>query len=867
MPKQGKKPQYDSALGSIYDFIFAESKKTPNKVKPVKITGVDGTSEITDALVAVLENPLVFVNKSTLDAFEDVINFDLLSYRYGGGERDTVKLNLKDLKKAFSDPNGFLDKSFAKYEANRKINKAQWAGDAIQGVLAGTWARKHGLDIETVKAVSEIHRASDRFSQTANFDPTKVTSLGERNGALIDKYLNNSDPKYTLAFFIQQYGDEKVATKKFNQYKKLVEQVNSGKRNELVYDKNVYSFLEGLDITNKAIKSEQAGDKLQAENYRHAARYLESSVSDAERKANERRNKLEIQKYQAEINRLKESNDPDKKEKIKVLERNMKLISTDTNMSRMMGLAGTYGKVQGFTGSMSTLNNYFLKGNLAGSLITGEFFDPNRNRSWINPTDAGRRKTLAEAGVKGFSKYNTHGVSINFKISKPSNSRYAQEYYDNMIKVYYYSPVVMAKSLMNGELFARKAYENMNKFNNRYGQKIPGFDMAKLFDKNGNVDDSYLSQILGVSTADQAEALSKFLKSNKRWGNLAYGFSAIKRVQDKVSSFVENKIGRKLRQKVATELLKRKAFQKFSKEILNEWVLKGGVKVLGKAIGTALTGVIGPAGQIVGDIIAQIAMDVAQKVAKPVIKFSMHALLYGIVGLLGIIFLLVNKSHSVLSVHSNVAPSQVIECAGSGNTSGADDSDKTDSSGDDYDSDDTNKEESQITGTGPSVPFDGKPLPPGETCLISSPSARCSQGMYGSFSHKNTPAIDIATGGYFYAPTFCGNNNCVVTYYNATATCGDGYAGGLIKFTATYEGNVYEFKLLHIDSPYRPGDKIGSGEPVARIMTLQETGDACSTGQHLHMETRFNGAIVDPREVLNNPSSEGGFGCNISSCV
>ena len=33
MPKQGKKPQYDSALGSIYDFIFAESKKTPNKVK------------------------------------------------------------------------------------------------------------------------------------------------------------------------------------------------------------------------------------------------------------------------------------------------------------------------------------------------------------------------------------------------------------------------------------------------------------------------------------------------------------------------------------------------------------------------------------------------------------------------------------------------------------------------------------------------------------------------------------------------------------------------------------------------------------------------------------------------------------------
>ena len=846
MPKQGKKPQYDSALGSIYDFIFAESQKTPNKVKPVKVTGVDGTSEITDALVAVLENPLVFVNKSTMGAFEDVMNFNLLTYRYGGGEKDTVSLNLKDLKKAYSDPNGFLDKAFAKYEANRKINKAEWAGDAIQGVLAGTWARKHGLDMETVKAVSEMHRASDRFAQTANFDPTRVTSLGERNGTLIDKYLKDPNSRYTLKDFVERYGDGTEAIEKFNKYQKLAKQVDSGQRSALVYDKNVYSFLEGLDIHHKAIAAENAGDTLKADDYRRAARYIESSVSAEERKANERRNKLERDKYQAEIYRLEQSNDPDKAEKIKALKRSMKSISSDKNIDyMMMAASGGYGKVQGFTESMGALNNYFLKGNLAGSLFTGEFFDPNKNGAWFNPTDAGRRQTLAEAGVKRFSKYSTHGVDINFKISKASDSRYSQEYYDNMIKLYYKSPVVAVKSLVNGELFARKAYENMNKFQDNVGQFIPGFDMAKLFNRKGEVDESYLSQILGTSTAEQAEALSKFLKSNKRWGNLAYGFNSIKRAQDKVSMFVDQKIGRKIREKVAMELLKSKAFQKFSKEILSEWVSKGGVKVLGKAIGTALTGVIGPAGQIIGDAIAQAAMIAAQKLAKPVIKFSTHVLMYGIVGLLGIIFLFVNKSHSVLSVHSNVAPSQIVECAGSG---------------------DTGDSENEKGGTGPVIPFNGKPLPAGETCLVFPPSADCTQGMYGSFSHKNTPAIDIAAGMYFYAPTFCGNNNCVITYYNGSVTCSNGYAGGMIKFTATYEGNVYEFKLLHVDSPYRPGDKIGSGDPVARIMTIEETGTACSTGQHLHIETRFNGGIVDPREVLNKPSNEGGFGCNISSC-
>ncbi len=65
-------------MSSVFDFIFTESKKPINKQKPVKVTGVDGTYEYADAIVSVLENPGKFVNKTTVDAFNDLVNLRLL---------------------------------------------------------------------------------------------------------------------------------------------------------------------------------------------------------------------------------------------------------------------------------------------------------------------------------------------------------------------------------------------------------------------------------------------------------------------------------------------------------------------------------------------------------------------------------------------------------------------------------------------------------------------------------------------------------------------------------------------------------------------------------------------------------------------
>ena len=66
-----KNKAYEDSLSSIFDFIFTEAQKTPDKVKPVKVTGVSSTDAYADVIAGVLENPLLFVNKTTTDALND----------------------------------------------------------------------------------------------------------------------------------------------------------------------------------------------------------------------------------------------------------------------------------------------------------------------------------------------------------------------------------------------------------------------------------------------------------------------------------------------------------------------------------------------------------------------------------------------------------------------------------------------------------------------------------------------------------------------------------------------------------------------------------------------------------------------------
>lgn len=655
-----KQKGYESVMGSVFDFIFNESKKDPGKVKPLKVTGVDSSSKLSDAMVSALEKPLLFVNDTTMGAFEDMMSSDLLAIRYGKGERDNVKITTKDLGNALKNPSGFLDKAFEKIEANQKVNMASWAGDSIRAVLAGTWARKHNLDVETQMAMAVMHNAQDRTKQTTNFSPVPVAEMGERTGKLLEKYLGENST-LTDADILKRFGREDATTKKAK-IEKWKKDYQEGGRKNLLYSKEVYAFVEGQELMEKSKEARENNDKEKAKNYYRASRYLDALQGEDEYKNFKRRSLRQIKSYKDAIVKLKVGTDPQKDVKIREIENQIKMLNGQIASGRLYQLAGNIGRFQGMYGSMKGVHEYTVGGSLAGALITGDFFDPNKNKTWLCPTDATAKKTLKDSSVAGFSKLGESGGGVGFRIAAKTGNKFIDGYNEQMIRFYYSSPIVGIKSLATGEVFARRAYEEMNKFNRRFGQKIPGFDMKELFDKDGNVVDGYLGQIMGVASEDQKEALAKFLKSNERWNKMALRFSAIKRRQDAIGGYFDAKIGKNLRKSFASFLLKNRAFSNASKEILGEWIEKGGIQVLAKAFGVTVSGLAGPLAPIVSKLVSDVAVKVGMAVAKPILKFSLQWVMFTFFGILGFVILMTMNNANVLGVNSGESPRDVVAC-------------------------------------------------------------------------------------------------------------------------------------------------------------------------------------------------------------
>lgn len=655
-----KQKGYESAMGSIFDFIFTQSKKSPDKVKPLKVTGVDSSSQLSDAFIATVEKPFLFVNDTTMGAFEDMMSADLLTMRYGTGERDNIKVTSKDIPNILKNPSGFLDKAFEKMEANQKVNVASWAGDNLRAVLAGTWARKHNLDVETQMAMAVMHYAKDRSKQTTNFSPIPTAEMGERTGKLLEKYFGDQST-LTDRDIVKRFGESKAESKKkkVEQWKKAY---TEGARKNLVYNKEVYAFVEGQELMEKSKEARDNNDKEKSLNYYRASRYLDALQGEDEYKDFRRRGLRQIKAYKDAIVKLKGSNDAQKNQKIQSIEKQIKILNGQIASGRLYNLAGGIGKAQGMIGSIKGLYEFTAGGTLGAALFTGDFFDPNKNKTWICPTDASERKTLKDSSVDRFSKLGKNGGGIGFRIAARTGNKYVDWYNERMIGLYYSSPIVRIKSLATGELFARRAYEEMNKFNKRFGGKIQGFDMKELFDKDGNVVNDYLARLMGNVSEDQKQALTKFLKNNEKWNKLAFRFSAIKRRQDAISGYFENKIGKKLRQNFASFILKSERFKNFSKEILAEWVEKGGIQVLAKAFGVTISGLAGPLAPIISSFVTDAVTKVGMAIAKPIFKFSVQWIFLTFFGLLGFVILMTMNNASVLGVNSGDSPKDVVGC-------------------------------------------------------------------------------------------------------------------------------------------------------------------------------------------------------------
>lgn len=831
MPK--KNVGYEDAMGSVFDFIFTEAQKPPNKVKPVKVTDVDGTSEYADAITAVLENPLLFVNKTTVGALNDIVNPDLVKVTFGANTReDRVGVKLLNAKDVLSGDLSFIDDQFNKLEARRKLGRLTWAGASLGGLIAADWARKNKLDFDTQMAMMGAGKVTS--------DPEEHMITKNRVERLAAEHKNNP---LTKDGYISRYegllGGRAQAERAYRE-KYLPMLRKDFKDDEAVLSN--YAFLERDNLTNKANDARRSGDMKQAENYMRAATLAEAlhNVSYSDRYI--AINKRTLRTYASQIKSLSRSSSPADRDRIKVLRERMQDINKNLRVLQAQRAATSLGKFEGAIGSVKGIYEYVGHGQLIPAILNGDFFNADKNLvRELLPT---KEQSALIRDIHGNTVRGADGkdLKIKYLVAADSKNKLSTAYNRMMTEIYYYTPASFLKNLSTGE---RTMYFLM-KQQAKMAKRFSGLDMDQLFGPNG---EAYLASLAGVFGAKDLGVIKKFFTANKRQQRLALSFAKVGDFKSKVTGFFLNSPVQKgikaMREKVGNWLLS-KISNISAQDLIKKWMESGGVKILIEGVKTSIKAALGATtggvGALVGfavDIAADAVVRLSEKIAKPFIKFFVTILVFSVIGIVGLIFLI----GSIFGHFSHVAPTQTIPW----------DPNFTVSAG--------------SSGTG--EPFNGAPLPDGVSCLLGTESSyRCTQGPGGSHSHSRLPnAIDVGYIGYFYAPAFCGNGNCVVLKNGDYPGC-NGYAGGQVIFTAEYGGHTYEFKLVHVemDPGLSEGDELSAGQIVARVMTLAETGTACSTGAHLHLEMWYDGAMVDPSSILRDDPSNGGFGCGLSSC-
>jgi hypothetical protein len=645
--QQREKEKYENALGSIFDFIFEESKKPPSKVKPAKVTGVDGTTEIVDALSDVLTSPLLFVNDEIRNVFNDTMDITVPLKVGTRGGADTIKIKVSDIKDMVDDPGSWVDKQFKTLELRRKEQRAAWAGEEIKGILGALWARERDLDFETQMAMAGAGRKGGR---TTGADSEYMVS---RTNDLVSKHFGNLSGSETKADFVKKYGRER-GERMFEVFGKWEEAKSKGE--DLSLKPDIYYVLESQELKERARDAVRSGDKDKAEEYIKASNFVVNSHDERVRKDYLNSQRRLLGKYSQRIDQLKRSSDPDKDEKIKEIKKSMGIIKLELRYSRLDNAAGTLGRLEGAHYSMK---NLFVDGNLLPDIINGRFFDERSNQiSWLQPSIR-NKKFLHKEGRK----------AIEFHAAKRGDGPLSSTYYTSMNAVYYMSPVTWARSLTNGEIFAYAAHmrrEMLEKSD--FIKGLAGFDVSKFMDGLKSGDDTYLNRFAGNLTKKQLDKLQKFAKWDKVLGNLGYVFNTPARVRAAIEEFIQKKIMRALRDKVGKVLLK-VIKDKIAAELIKSWVITGGIKVLIKGIVSSIAATIGLVGTPVASAIigavTWIASDIIYKLAKPVLKFTLEVgrvLLYFFIGL-GIVFLsLVFVFFALFARFTHVSPHEVVMC-------------------------------------------------------------------------------------------------------------------------------------------------------------------------------------------------------------
>lgn len=162
MPKPRKKNEgYDSALGSIFDFIFANNKSTSKPLRR-RPTGLNNTDDFTRALAELAMNPGIVANDAAINSLSETFlkSVNFVDFRLDRDEIQEKKVRTRDpdasrfrirgsdIGKAFSDPNKFVDKLLEGAKQDSKMARLTGAAAALDAALAVGIGLKTGMSMK-----------------------------------------------------------------------------------------------------------------------------------------------------------------------------------------------------------------------------------------------------------------------------------------------------------------------------------------------------------------------------------------------------------------------------------------------------------------------------------------------------------------------------------------------------------------------------------------------------------------------------------------------------------------------------------------------------------------------------------------------
>lgn len=563
MPKKRSLEQEQEVLGQIYDFLFKEAKKKPEKRKPIKLSGIDGTNELASAISAALEKPGAFLTNQAAKDIQDALDITLTKILPNQSDPTApVKVSVSNLVNILKDPVGTFDFMAKRAEANRKSGKANYLGKVMRQFTTNAWARKYA-DLDTQISVRLGMSAQDisnrrkrdiqfknRYDTSAAIGMTttgkdellthELANMQERAGTLIGRYsfseerwnsFSEEEQARFKGIFSMAKGLnvnsgmdlnyaagrlEEELKLKFNrrlssaeqasiveQYKAFVKG-NAASGSTSVSNPSFYKNLENTNF-NRRIALLRSNPNLSAADLEQI-KTLEKAQIVVKGLDLSNRNLFDARNYlNSEMSSIKSlldsETDSDRKRELRNKYRELKRDSRQLNTVKFWT---SVGEVEG---KWTSFQNLIVEGNLVGNILNGDFFDKDKN-------DLFRPSTTIKV----------NGVGIFVPISgKEDKEGYFKEndilnkYNTALTGLYYLTPRAIMRTLFfNGEGFAYLTYLRTRELD-KYVRNLGAMSFSKEFLRDesslyGGIGESCLSDFLSGKGAD---AIKKILEGSK----------------------------------------------------------------------------------------------------------------------------------------------------------------------------------------------------------------------------------------------------------------------------------------------------------------------------------------------------------------